>query len=74
MKELIDKVNAANGDSGANVLCNDSDEIWAAAAQLVVNTNTYFCADSTGLITTITGKVGATGGTNFSTSALSCPR
>lgn len=46
-------------DNGSVMLCADSANTWAACAQLVSDTDDYFCVDSNGLAVEITGTCAA---------------
>lgn len=56
---------ADNTNGGGSADCDDNATSWAAEAELVSATGTYYCVDSTGKSTTTSGVKGA--------SATSCP-
>ncbi len=62
IKNQVAGADNANG-AAAGVLCNVADKgtAYAVEAALVATANTYYCVDSTGVSTTTTRSIGATG-------------
>ncbi len=55
----VDSMKDAADDSSGAVVCNDSATAWAMSAQLMSDTATYYCVDSTGAARVIGSGIGA---------------
>ena len=74
IKGALELLNSADSRNLAGSIdCNDDPATWAAAVQLVGDSNTdYYCVDSAGFVGQITGVIGGTNPEDFEADELVC--